>query len=135
MNNAVFTKTMENIRKHRNINLLVTNNIKIYIVSESTYHTTKYFLEHLLAIETLQIKNKMNQSAYLGLSILETGKPLTHDFWYDYIQPKYQKNAKLCYMDTFKTVHIKIKYVCKDIANDVEKRFDTSSFKIRNLMK
>ena len=135
MNSAVFTKTMENIRKHRNIKLLVTNKIKIYIVSESTYHKTKHFLEHLLAIETLQIKNKMNQSVYLGLSILETGKPLTHDFWYDYIQPKYQKNAKLCYMDTFKTVHIKIKYVCKDIANDVEKRFDTSSFKIRNLMK
>ena len=85
MNNANFTKTMENIRKHRNIKLLVTNKIKIYIVSDFTYHKTKYFFEHLLAIETLQIKNKMNQSVYLGLSILETGKPLTHDFWYDYI--------------------------------------------------
>ena len=47
----------------------------------------------------------------------------------------FKKNAKLCYMDTFKTVHNKIKYVYKDIANDVEKRFNTSSFKIRNLMK
>ena len=60
MNSAVFTKTMENIRKHRNIKLLATNKIKISIVSESNYHTTKYFLEHLLATETLKIKNKMN---------------------------------------------------------------------------
>ena len=42
----------------------------------------------------------MNKSLYLGLSILETRKTLMYEFWYDYIEPKYHNNAKLCYMDT-----------------------------------
>ena len=41
---------------------------------------------------------KMNKSIYLGISILDISKILMHEFWYDYIKPKYQ--AKLCYMDT-----------------------------------
>ena len=42
----------------------------------------------------------MNQPVYLGLSKLEISKTLMYEFWYDYIKPKYQDNAKLCYMDT-----------------------------------
>ena len=47
-----------------------------------------------------KIKAKINKPIYLGFSILEISKTLMHDFWYDYIKPKYQSNAKLCYMDT-----------------------------------
>ena len=42
----------------------------------------------------------MNKRVYLGLPILEISKALMHEFWYDYIEPRHQKNAKLCYMDT-----------------------------------
>ena len=42
---------------------------------------------------------KMKKPVYLGLSILEISKTLMYEFWYDYIKPKYQNNAKLCYMD------------------------------------
>ena len=42
----------------------------------------------------------MNKPVYLGMSILEISKTLIYKFWYDYIKPKYQNNAKLCYMDT-----------------------------------
>ena len=70
----------------------------------------------------------MNKPVYLALSILKISKTLTYEFWYDYIKPKYQDNAKLCYMDTDSfIIHIKTKDVCEDIANDVEKRFDTSN--------
>ena len=76
-----------------------------------------------------KIKVKMNNTMYLDLSILEVSKILMYEFWYDYIQPKYQCNVKLCYVDADSFImHIKTEDVYKDIANDVEKRFDTSSY-------
>ena len=55
-----------------------------------------------------KIKVKMNKPVYLGLSILEISKTLVYEFWYDYIKPKYQNNAKLCCMDTDSfIIHIK----------------------------
>ena len=52
-----------------------------------------------------------------------------YEFWYDYIKPKYGKKAKLCYMDTDSfIIHIKTEDFYKDIADDVEKRFDTSNY-------
>ena len=69
-------------------------------MSEPNYRITKWFSEDLLAIEMKKIKAKINKPIYLGFSILEISKTLMHEFWYDYIKPKYQSNAKLCYMDT-----------------------------------
>ena len=52
-----------------------------------------------------------------------------YEFWYDYIKPKYQEKAKLCYMDTESfIIHIKTEDFYKDIANDVENWFDTSNY-------
>ena len=51
MNNSIFGKTMENVRKHRDIKLVTTEKRRNYLVSEPNYHTTKFFTEHLLAIE------------------------------------------------------------------------------------
>ena len=51
MNNAVLGKTIENVRKHRNITLVTTERRRNYLVSEPNYHTTKFFTEYLLAIE------------------------------------------------------------------------------------
>ena len=74
---------------------------------------------------------KMNKPIYLGFSILEITKTLMYEFWYDYIKPKYQNNAKLCSMDTDSfIINIKTEDFYKDIANDVEKRFDTSNYEV-----
>ena len=51
MNNAVFGKTMENVRKHRDIKLVTTERRRNYLLSEQNYHTRKFFTENLLAIE------------------------------------------------------------------------------------
>ena len=73
----------------------------------------------------------MNKSVYLGLSILELSKILMYEFWYDYVKPKYGENAKLCYMDKGSfIVHVKPDDIYKDIAEDVDTRFDTSNFEI-----
>ena len=45
MNNSVFGKTIENVRKHRDIKLITTEEKRIKLVSEPNYDTTKRFLE------------------------------------------------------------------------------------------
>ena len=129
MNNSVFGKTIENVINHRDKKLVATDKRKNQLVSEPNYHTTKYFSENLIAIEMKKTKVKMNKPVYLGLSILEISKTLMYEFWYDYIELKYQGNAKLCYVDTESfIIQIKPEDFYKDIADDVEKWFDTSSY-------
>ena len=66
-------------------------------------------------------KVKMNKAKCLGMSILDISKILMYEFWYDYIKPKYQEKAKLCYMDTDSfIIYIKTEDFYEDIANDVE---------------
>ena len=129
MNNAVFGKTMENIRKHSDIKLVTTEKKRNKLVSEPNYHTINYISEDLSIIEMNKTKVKMNKPIYLGLSILDTSKILMYEFWYDYMKPKYGNRVKLCYMDTNSFVmNIKTNDFYKDIANDVEKRFDASNY-------
>ena len=102
-------------------------------MSQPNYHTTKWFSENLLAIEMKKIKVKMNKPVYLGLSILEISKTLMDEFRYDFIKPKYHNNVKLCYIDTDSfIINIKTEDFYEDIANDVEKRFDTSIYECKN---
>ena len=131
MNNSVFGKTMENVRKHRYIKLVTTEKRRIKLVSEPNYHTTKQFSENLLAIEMKKAKVKMNKPLYLGMSILDISKTLMYEFWYDYLKPKYNDKAKLCYMDTDSfviNIYIYIYIFFEDINNDVVRWFDTSNY-------
>ena len=131
ISNGVFGKTMKNVRQHRNIKLVTTERRRNYLVSEPNYHTTKFFTENLLAIEMRKTQILMNKPVYLGLSILDLSKTVMYEFWYDYVTPKYLENAKLCYMDTDSLiVHAETDDIYKDIAEDVETRFDTSNFEI-----
>ena len=102
MNNSVFGKTMENIRKLRDIKLVTTDNKRSKLVSEPNYHTINLISEDLSIIEMKKTKVKMNKPIYLGLSILEISKILMYEFWYDYMKPKYNDNVKLCYTDNDK---------------------------------
>ena len=131
MNNSVFGKTMENIRKHRDIRLVTTNKKRSKLVSEPNDHTINYILEDLSIIEMNKTKVKINKPIYLALSILEISKLLMYELWYDYMKSKYGDNIKLCYMDTDSFImNIKTEDFYKDIANDVEKRFDTSNYEV-----
>ena len=120
MNNSVFGKTMKNVRKHRYIKLVTTEEKRIKLVSETNYHKTKQFLENLLAIEMKKAKVKMNKPVF---------KKLMYEIWYDYIKPKYKNKAKLCYMDTDSfVINIFTEDCFEDINNDVERLFDTSNY-------
>ena len=100
MNNSIFGKTMENVKNHRDIKLATINEKRNKLVSETNYHTTKHFSEDLMAIEMRKIKVVINKPVYLSQAILDISKTLMYEFWYDYIKPKYQEKAQLCYMDT-----------------------------------
>ena len=129
MNNSVFGKTMENVRKHRDIKLVTTEKRRIKLVSEPNYHTTKQFAENFIAIEMKRAKVKMNKLLYYGTSILDITKTLMYEFWYGCLKPKYNDKANLCYVDTdCFVVNIFTEDFFEDINNDVERWFDTSNY-------
>ena len=122
MNNTVFGKTMENVRKHRDIKLVKTDHRRNKLVSEPNYHTMKLINDNLAIIEMRKVKVKMNKPIYLGLSILEISKITMYEFWYDYVKCKYGNRARLCYMDTDSfVINIKTKDFYKDIAENIKK--------------
>ena len=84
MNNSVFGKTMKNVREHRDIKIVTTDEKTNKLVLEPNYHTTKCFSENLPAIE-MKKKAKMNKPVYLGMWILDVSKMFMYTFWYDYI--------------------------------------------------
>ena len=81
MNNAVFGKTMENVRSHRDIKLVSTDTKRNKLVSETNYHTTKWSSENLLAIEMKKTVIKANKPIYLGLVILALNKTKMCEYW------------------------------------------------------
>ena len=72
---------------------------------------------------------KVNKPIYLGLGILALSKIKMYEYWYNDMKPKYGDEIKLCYMDTDSFImNVKTKDFYKDIANDVEKKYDTSNY-------
>ena len=129
MNNSVFGKTMENIRRHRDIKLV--NNKKEYLktVMKPNFKSGTLLGENLMGCEMGKIKVVMNKPAYLGQAILDLSKIIMYEFHYDYMLPEYGDRIKLCYMDTDSYVYdIKTEDFYKGIAEDVEVRFDTSAY-------
>ena len=132
MNNSVFGKTMENIRKHRAIKLVTTDKKRSKLVSKPNYHIINLISEDLSIIEMKKTKVKMNKPTHLGLSILEISKILMYEFWYDYMKPKYNDNVRLCYMDMDSFImNIKTNDFYKDISDYVDNRFDTSNYEVK----
>ena len=121
MNNAVFAKTMESVRKLSDIKLFTTERRRNYLVSVPNYHTRNLFTEHLLAIEMKKKPEILgNKPVYLWLSILELSNILLHEFRFNHIRPKYGEKTKLCYMDTYSSLsYIKTDDIYKDIAEDL----------------
>ena len=129
MNNSVFGKMMEDIRKHRNIGLVTTEEKYLHMVMKPNFKSGVLFGENLMGCEMGKIKVVMNKPVYLGQAILDLSKIVMHEFHYDYMGPKYGNKLKLCYMDTDSLVYdIKTEDFYEDIANDLEARFDTSGY-------
>ena len=85
----------------------------------------------ILAIEMKKTSVKMNEPIYLKLAILSLSNILMYDYWYNEMKPKYEDRMCLCYMDTDSFImHIKAEDFYKYIANDVEKKYNTSNYTV-----
>ena len=129
MNNAVFRKTMEDVRKQICMKLVRRDERRNRLAPIPNYYTAKHFSENLMAKKIEKTRVKMNKPVYCGMSILDISKTLMYEFGYDFIKPKYKYKGKLYYMDTDGFfIHIETEDFYKYIANDVEKWFDTSNY-------
>ena len=128
MNNSVFGKTMENIRKRVDVRLITDEKKLLKYASKPTYVSSKIFTKNLVAVHKIKETLTLNRPAYVGMCILDLSKTLMYDFHYNYIKKKYGNKAKLLFTDTDSlTYEIEADDVYQDFWNDKEK-FDNSDY-------
>ena len=128
MNNSVFGKTMENIRKRVDVRLVTSKEKLSKLASKPTYVSSKIFNENLVAVHKIKETLTMNRPAYIGMCILDLSKTLMYDFHYNYIKHKYGNKAKLLFTDTDSlTYEIETNDAYKDFFKDKSK-FDNSDY-------
>ena len=100
MNNSVFSKTMENIRKRVDVKLVTSKEKLLKLASKPTFVSSKIFNENLVSVHKIKETLTLNRPAYLGMCILDLSKTLMYDFHYNFIKQKHGNNAKLLFTDT-----------------------------------
>ena len=128
MNNSVFGKTMENIRKRVDVRLVTDDKKLLKMASKPTFVCSKIFNENLVAVHKIKETITLNRPAYVGMCILDLSKTLMYDFHYNYIKQKYGEKAKVLFTDTDSlTYEIESEDVYQDFWNDKD-RFDNSDY-------
>ena len=129
MNNSVFGKTIENIRKRQNI-ILVDNRKKASQLStRPNFDRATIFDRNLIAVHMKKTEVYFNKPIYVGQAILDLSKTLISDFHYDYIRAKYNDAAELLFTDTDSLLYlIHTDDFYKHISKDIKRKFDTSDY-------
>ncbi|CAG2215764.1 unnamed protein product [Mytilus edulis] len=128
MNNAVFGKTMENLRKRTDIKLLNDQSKARKLISKPTFHAFKIFNDDLVAVHMLKQRLYLNRPIYVGFTILDLSKTLMYDFHYNYIKDKYGSRATLLFTDTDSLCYnINTDDIYQDMMED-KHLFDTSEY-------
>ena len=129
MNNSVFGKTMENIRNRKDIKLVTSKQQALKLIAKPNFKHRTIFTENLISVHMSKTKLVFNKPVYVGMCILDVSKVLMYDFHYNYIKPKYNERALLLMTDTDSLCYeIETEDFYKDIAGDVESKFDTSAY-------
>ncbi|XP_042895725.2 uncharacterized protein [Parasteatoda tepidariorum] len=133
MNNSVFGKTMENIRKRVDIKLCCNAKKAQKLIAKPNFKGRTIFEENLVAIHMNKNKVLFDKPIYVGMSILDLSKYLMYDFHYDVMKPKYNENITLLYQDTDSYIY---DIRTSDFYNDMKgmiNYFDTSDYKENNI--
>ena len=129
MNNSVFGKTIENIRKRQNIFLVDNRKTALNLSKRPNFERVTIFDKNLIAAHMKKTEIYFNKPVYVGQAILDLSKTLMFDFHYNYIKPKYGKKAELLFTDTDSLMYqIKTEDFYKDISADIKTKFDTSDY-------
>ena len=128
MNNSVFGKTMENLRKRQDIKLVTDEENLLKWTSKPSFVSFKIFNEDLVAVHKMKPTLTLNRPAYVGMCILDLSKTLMYDFHYNYIKNKYGDKARLMFTDTDSlTYEIGVDDVYQDFWKD-KHLFDNSDY-------
>ena len=126
--NAIFGKTMQNVRNYKEVRLVTTDKEFVKLVAKPRYKGASMFSESLVGVLMAPNVTKLNKPIYDGFTVLETSKLRMFSFHYDYMKLKYGINVKLCFTDTDSFLyHIVTEDIYQDMANDIE-IYDTSSY-------
>ena len=129
MNNSVFGKTMEDIRKRTDIKLVTTPKQAAKLINKPNYIGRTTFSPNLVAIHMGKTSIYMNKPKYLGMTILDISKTLIYEFHYGYVLPKYGDKVKLLFTDTDSLMYlIETEDFYEDILRDIHEWFDTSNY-------
>ena len=122
MNNSVFGKTIENIRKRQNVFLIDNKKTANKLSSRPNFESCTIFDKNLIACHIKKTEVYFNKPIYVGQAILDLSKTLMYDFHYNYIRKKYGNKAELLFTDTDSLMYyIETDDFYEDITPDVKK--------------
>ena len=129
MNNSVFGKTIENVRKRQNVKLVDNKAFALKLSSKPNFERSTIFDENLIACHMKKTEVYFNKPIYVGQAILDLSKTLMFDFRYNYIRKKYGEKAELLFTDADSLMYlIQTEDFYKDVNKHVRKKFDTSDY-------
>jgi len=136
MNNAVFDKTMENVRNHVNVRLLTCWEGRFgaeAMIAKPNFHSRSVFSENLVATEMRKLEVKFNKSIYVGMWIFDISKTYLYEFHHDYMLSIYCKKYKVMYTDTDSLIYlIECDNVYDIMKRDISRAIDTSDYAVDN---
>ncbi|KAL6416485.1 hypothetical protein ACFW04_013440 [Cataglyphis niger] len=136
MNNAVFGKTMENVRNHSDVRLATRWDGRYgaeTMIAKPNFHSRSVFAEDLIAVELRKLEIKFYKPIYVGMCILDISKIRLYKFHYEYMLPLYQDKCEIMYTNTDSLIY---RVECEDIYEDMKRdidRFDTSDYAVNNV--
>src|SRR6185312_15471604 len=133
MNNSVYGKTMENLRKRQRVSIVqpLTHPKKYKkLTSDPSFKSRKIFSENLVAIHRRKVEVMLNRPTYVGMCVLDLSKLCMYKFFYDTLKAKYGSKVRLCYTDTDSLlVQIQTEDINIDLIN-MSDQFDFSDYPI-----
>ncbi|KYN29965.1 hypothetical protein ALC57_00581 [Trachymyrmex cornetzi] len=135
MNNAVFGKTMENVRNHVDVKLVTKWDGRYgaeAMIAKPNFHSRSVFAENLIAVELRKLEVKFNKPIYVGMCILDISKVCLYEFHHEYMSPMYRDKCKIMYTDTDSLIY---RIECDDAYETMKRdiaRFDTSDYPADN---
>ena len=135
MNNAVFGKTMENVRNHVDVKLLTHWEGRYgaeAMIAKPNFHSRSIFSEKLVAIELRKLEVKFYKPIYVGMCILDISKVCLYEFHHEYMSPLYRDKCRVMYTDTDSLIYnIECENIYENLKRDIA-RFDTSDYAANN---